>query len=192
MNAVVFAVAALVFASCQPRVAPQPPADPYGEAQTHGPAFGPLPATGHALQQHLVAVEVALEQGVPVDHSGLAALRMTRSAVELIDENATERALDQLERAIAIDGRSGFPYIYIGYLHLQQGRPDQASAFIERAAVLLPSSPALDAEVQSLRLAAVPGGQGRGQVEEAREAQTFEDETTPDEAWALPAARPGS
>jgi tetratricopeptide (TPR) repeat protein len=106
------------------------------------------------LEARLTEAEESTELGAGVPPSRLASLRMTRSAVALIDEGSVERALALLERALAIDGSTGFPYLYIGYIHLQAGRTAQALTFIERGAALMPLYAPLENELQALRLAA--------------------------------------
>jgi len=113
--------------------------------------IGPLPGARRTLDRRIADGEYALATGVPVDSARLAHLRMTRAAVEMMDAGEDERAMDLLERAISVDGRTGFAYLYLGYLHLRQGRVQQAEVFLDRAAALLPSDPGLDAEVEALR-----------------------------------------
>ncbi|MEE8312255.1 MAG: hypothetical protein V3R77_08355 [Candidatus Binatia bacterium] len=132
--------------------APPPPTPPPVPADTT--AYGPLPETGRMLELRLAEAEESAERGAAVPASRLASLRMTRSAAVLIEEGSVERALALLERALAIDGSTGFPYLYIGYIHLQAGRTVQARTFIERGAALMPLYPPLENELQALRLAA--------------------------------------
>ena len=132
-------------------------------------APGPLPRTGLALDAVLAGLSggatadgavigdpaaAARPAAAGVDAASLASLRITRSAVEHLEQREPQRALDLLERAIAIDGDNGFAYLYIGYIHLEDGRPDRALPFIERGAMLMPDEPALQKEVRALRLAA--------------------------------------
>ena len=63
----------------------------------------------------------------------------------------SERALDLLERAIAIDSRTGFAYLYLGYLYMQRGRVEQALVFIDRSATLLPEDRETEVEIELLR-----------------------------------------
>lgn len=102
----------------------------------------------------LAEAEASVDQETASNPSRLASLRMTRAAVGLIEDGYAERALDLLERALTIDGSTGFPYLYIGYVHLQAGRADHARAFIERGAALMPLYAPLENELQGLRLAA--------------------------------------
>ena len=140
---------AVLVSACATAPAPAPPPMP-----ADATSYGPLPETGRMLSVRLAEVEESGELGAGVATSRLASLRMTRSAVALIDAGSTERALELLERALTIDGSTGFPYLYIGYIHLQAGRTAQARAFIERGAALMPSYAPLDDELQALRLAA--------------------------------------
>ena len=124
---------------------------------------GPLPRTGLALEEVLAALTDAeragtapapRQAGAGVGAASLASLKITQSAVEHLEQREPQRAPDLLERAIAIDGGNGFAYLYIGYIHLEDGRPDRALPFIERGAMLMPDDPALQNEVRALRLAA--------------------------------------
>ena len=72
---------------------------------------------------------------------------MTDAARGLIAEGSTERALDLLERAIAVDGSEGFAYLYLGYVYVRRGDLRRASGFLEQARRLLPPDPALKGEV---------------------------------------------
>jgi len=103
------------------------------------------------LDRAIATAEQAQQRGETVDPSLLAHLRMTRQARDLISTGDNERAADLLERAIAIDDGAGFGYLYLGYVHLAAGRPDQADVFLDRAAALLPADPALRVEIEQLR-----------------------------------------
>lgn len=84
----------------------------------------------------------------------LTHLRMTEAARGALADGSTERALDLLERAIAIDGREGFAYLYLGYAYVRRGEVERAREFLEQAGRLLPPDPALGQEVAHLRLLA--------------------------------------
>jgi len=112
---------------------------------------GPLGRTGVLLDRAIAQAERAERTGETIGASLIAHLRMTRSARDLIATGDTERALDLLERAIAIDDGAGFGYLYLGYLHLQGGRPEQAHVFFDRARALAPADPALHSEIDGLR-----------------------------------------
>jgi hypothetical protein len=129
---------------------PQPPLAslPHDE---EGLGRGPLGRAGVLLDRSISAAEQAQRRGDPIDAAELAHLRMTRQARDLIATGENERATDLLERAIAIDDGSGFGYLYLGYVHLAAGRPDQADVFLDRAASLLPADPALRVEIEQLR-----------------------------------------
>ncbi len=125
-----------------------------------GLGSGPLGRTNVVLDRAIAAAERAGRRGERVDPALLAHLRMTRQARDLIATGDRQRAADLLERAIAIDDGAGFAYIYLGFLHLQAGRPEQAEAFLDRAENLVPQDPALLREIASLR-ARAGGGVGR-------------------------------
>jgi Flp pilus assembly protein TadD len=81
----------------------------------------------------------------------LTNLRMTDAARRTLVEGATERALDLLERAIAVDGREGFAYLYLGYIYVRRGEVDRAREFLDQAERLLPPDAQLGQEVAHLR-----------------------------------------
>jgi len=93
---------------------------------------------------------VARAQYGGTEPTRLTHLRMTQAARDLIAQGDTERALDLLERAIAIDGGEGFAYLYLGYVYVRRGDVDRASGFLQQAKRLLPPDPALRAEVRWL------------------------------------------
>jgi tetratricopeptide (TPR) repeat protein len=87
----------------------------------------------------------------------LTHLRMTEAARRMLAQDVTERALDLLERAIAVDGREGFAYLYLGYVYVRRGESGRAKEFLDQAARLLPPDEALRYELDNLReLAATP------------------------------------
>jgi tetratricopeptide (TPR) repeat protein len=112
---------------------------------------GPLGRAGVMLDRAIATAEELQKRGEPVEAAELAHLRMTRQARDLIATGDSERAADLLERAIAIDDGAGFGYLYLGYVHLAAGHPDQADVFLDRAESLLPADPALRVEIQQLR-----------------------------------------
>ena len=92
---------------------------------------------------------------VPVDARLLEIVDLSRLELEAAVPPAELELLRVGRRAtLTIDGSSGFPYLYIGYIHLQQGRAGQARAFIDRGAALMPPYAPLEDELQALRLAA--------------------------------------
>jgi Flp pilus assembly protein TadD len=101
-------------------------------------------------------------------HSGststrITHLQMTEYARTLIADGNTERALDVLERAIAVDGSEGFAYLYLGYVYVHRGDLQRASGFLQQARRLLPPDPALRDELLWLDgLAAADPANSRG------------------------------
>ena len=112
---------------------------------------GPLGRASVLLDRAIAGNEAVRKSGGVVDATLFANLRMTKQARELIAAGDKERAADLLERAIAMDDGQGYAYLYLGYLHLAAGRPDQAEVFLARAAGLLPRDPALRVELGRLR-----------------------------------------
>jgi Flp pilus assembly protein TadD len=88
---------------------------------------------------------------------------MTEYARTLIADGNTERALDVLERAIAVDGSEGFAYLYLGDVYVHRGDLQRASGFLQQARRLLPPDPALRDELLWLDgLAAADPANSRG------------------------------
>jgi len=128
---------------------------PGRDAEVAGPQRSPLPRAEELLDRDLGRSEADVDAGYAVNTNRLAHLRMTRAALDQIEAGDDQRAFDLLERAIAIDGRTGFAYLYLGYVHLRHGQADQASVFLDRASALLPADERLAAEVAALRTEAM-------------------------------------
>jgi tetratricopeptide (TPR) repeat protein len=126
--------------------------EPGAHTLKEAPTSGPLPAATAVLDDLIAAGERAQRiSGRGVDPKRMAHLHMTRAARDLMADGRTERARDMLERAIAVDGREGFGYLYLAELHLEAGRPEQARVFLDRAVALLPPDSRLSAEIDALR-----------------------------------------
>ena len=139
----------------QARAAPAPtivaPRQSPAMTDQEGLGRGPLGRAGVLLDRAIAGDEAVRRSGGVIDATLLANLRMTQQARELIASGETERAADLLERAIAMDDGQGYAYLYLGYLHLSEGRRDQAEVFLARALGLLPRDPALRVELERLR-----------------------------------------
>jgi len=98
------------------------------------------------LKAAIARAEYAADSATRVTH-----LRMTDAARRMLAEDSTERALDLLERAIAVEGREGFAYLYLGYIYLRRGEIERAREFLGQAERLLPADPQLAQEVARLR-----------------------------------------
>jgi Tfp pilus assembly protein PilF len=86
---------------------------------------------------------------------------LTRAGRDLIAEGREDRAFDELERAIEVNGDQGFSYLYLAHLHISAGDVTQGLVFLDRAESLLPSTPEMDAVVTALLGRAAKGGAQR-------------------------------
>jgi tetratricopeptide (TPR) repeat protein len=117
-----------------------------------------LPGADRELDSTIARVE---RGGPQSDPSLLASLRLTRAGRDLIAEGREDRAFDELERAIEVNGDQGFSYLYLAHLHISAGDVTQGLVFLDRAESLLPSTPEMDAVVTALLGRAAKGGAQR-------------------------------
>ena len=135
-----------------PDLPQKPKADPNAGVLPDPPSAMPGKAVLPAADRRLFDLIGRADAGeLLIDPAHLANLRMTKNAREYIAGGDLDRAFDTLERAIAVDGREGYAYLYAAYVLLQRGKTGQGHAFLERAAFLLPDDPDLDAEIRRLR-----------------------------------------
>lgn len=104
-------------------------------------------ALGREISEGAHALRAAGPGARPAD---LASLRMTAEARDLIRAGNVERARDLLDRALELDGRNGFAYLYLAYANHLSGRFDQAASFAERAGRYLPRDPYVRGELEGL------------------------------------------
>jgi len=104
------------------------------------------------LHQEVMRLETD-SRGGGGDPTRLASLRVTEDAADRLDSDDFDGALDLLERAITIDSRNGYAYLYLAKAYFRLGDQRRSSEFLERGAVLLPRDYRLDEEVASLRRA---------------------------------------
>ena len=76
----------------------------------------------------------------------------------MIADGREDRAFDELERAIEVNGDQGFSYLYLAHLHISAGDASQGLVFLDRAESLLPATPEMDAVITALLARAVEGG----------------------------------
>ncbi len=100
------------------------------------------------------AISRAEYEGAPATQ--LTHLRMTAAARNALAEGNTERALDLLERAIAVDGSEGFAYLYLGHVYTRRGDFERSIGFLQQARRLLPPDPALRDELRRLSAMSAP------------------------------------
>ncbi len=104
------------------------------------------------LQEEIARKDAALgardTAEAPVD---LASLRLAAEGWRLVQEGNSDRAIDLLERAIGLDGRNGFAYLFVAYAYHRMALFEQGASFLERAERHLPSllSPGSETSVKS-------------------------------------------
>ncbi len=82
---------------------------------------------------------------------GLASLRLCLDAWDLIQTADNERAVDLLERAISLDGRNGFAYLFLAYAYHRSARFEQGRLFLGQAWRYLPYDPRVLGEFEGLK-----------------------------------------
>lgn len=154
---------------------PPPPADlvTSGSTTTADPAPGsptaanaaPPPANGFALgaPSPLDTISAATPPNVA------AATRLADAARLKLNAGEDGAALEQLERAIAIDSGNGYAYFFLAELHLRHRTYDQAIAFAERSAELNAAQPQWASRAYTLQGNAF---EAAGRFGDARQAYT--------------------
>lgn len=104
------------------------PADPAAD-----PAAGPAPAPGE-LAVAAPSPLASIGPGTPANVA--AATRLADAARAQLAAGDEATALEQLERAIAIDPNNAYAYFFLAELHFHTHSYDQAVAFADRAAAL--------------------------------------------------------
>jgi len=174
LTAGLWTLAAVCVAACaarpvsMPSAGSVPPREPSDTARLEAPvrrSGGPLWRAEELLDEALREGEWRLVQGLPVRSSRLTHLRLTRGALDALGAGERSRALDLLERAIAADGSTGFAYLFLGKLYLDDGRIEQGRLLVEQAVELLPDDRVLARQIRLLRAAAEePGAPSRPRV----------------------------
>jgi len=127
-----------------PTRATAPPATT-ARAQPPGAPEAPRPA----LRDDDGPLTAKIHDDTPASRA--AALRLTEQARGLIASGAEPRAIELLERAVAIDARVPYAYYFLAEAHYAAGRPALARSFLDRAAQLLAGQPYWLGRVYALR-----------------------------------------
>ena len=109
------------------------------------------PRTGSPTAIDEVSTRGSPEGAATDDAKRAAARRIVERARAAFQEGRPEDTAELLERAIALDGGFAESYVLLAELHLTQGGNEIALAFLDRAQQLAADSPALLAEIESLR-----------------------------------------
>jgi len=144
-------------------------------------ANAPLPA---AAAPGAAAAPLALEAPSPLGSINAstppnvaAATRLADAARSKLTAGDDAAALEQLERAIAIDSSNPYAYFFLATLHLRHRTYDQASAFAERAASLSqPGAPEWASRAFALQGNAY---ESAGRFSDARQAYSRALQTAP-------------
>jgi hypothetical protein len=104
-----------------------------------------------ALHGEIERRAAELREG-PIGHRGveLASLRLAASGRDLIDAGSTGGALAALERAVSLDGRNGFAYLWLAVVHHMRGNAGQAAEFAASAGSCLPRETSVRDELEGL------------------------------------------
>jgi len=165
-----------------------PPA-PAAAADT-APAAINAAAPGAASAAPLAAAAFPLEAPSPLASVGVAtppniaaATRLAEAARIRLAAGDDAAALEQLERAIAIDSGNPYAYFFLAMLHLRHRTYDQAIAFADRAASLSePGAPAWASRAYALQGNAF---ESVGRFSDARNAYTRAVGAAPNNLSAL-------
>lgn len=128
--------------------------------------------TGPGMQAGVLSVEApplldAIGPATPATTA--AAIRLVESARTRMAVGDTGAALDQLERAIALDPGSPYAYYYLAQLYLAHASYDQAMAFAGRAASASAHAPDWASRAYTLQGNAL---EALGRLADARAAYT--------------------
>lgn len=107
--------------------------------------------TRAALGGEIQRRAAALREG-PIGNRGaeLASRRLAASGCELIDAGSMGGALAALERAVSLDGRNGYAYLWLAVVHHRKGNSGQAAEFAASAGSYLPRDPSVRRELEGL------------------------------------------
>jgi tetratricopeptide (TPR) repeat protein len=153
-------MAAIILAGCSvsaPRSRPSdlPPSrqpatvPPVRTARTRPPTAPEAARPRAPVQDDSGPLTAKIRDGTPANRA--AALRMTEQARGLIAAGEEARAIEILERAIAIDASAPYAYYFLAMAHQRAKRPQLARPFLDRAQQKLRTEPYWLGQVHALR-----------------------------------------
>lgn len=147
-----FTLAACAPAATRPSRGPAAPAAkkarPPGEvAKARPPA--PPPARPAATRADDGPLTAKIDPATPAGRS--AALRLTEDGRQKLASGDPARAIELLERAVAVDARVPYAYFFLAKAHAEAGHRDLAHRFLDRAQQKLVGEPYWRSEVDGLR-----------------------------------------
>ena len=113
------------------------------------PPAPPAPARPPATRADDGPLTAKIDAGTPAGRS--AALRLTEEGRQRLTAGDTGRAIELLERAVAVDARVPYAYFFLAKAHAEADRPALAYRFLDRAEQKLRGEPYWLSEVWSLR-----------------------------------------
>lgn len=119
-------------------IAPQP---------VHPPA--PAPARQPATRADDGPLTAKIDAATPAGRS--AALRLTEEGRQRLAAGDPARAIELLERAVAVDARVPYAYFFLAQAHAESHHPELAYRFLDRAAQKLAGEPYWRSRVDELR-----------------------------------------
>ena len=134
----------------RPRTAEAPRKDdrPVEVARARPPA-PPAPARPAATRADDAPLTAKIDTATPAGRS--AALRLTEEGRQRLAAGDAPRAIDLLERAIAVDARVPYAYYFLAKAHADLHHPGLAHRFLDRADQKLANEPYWRSQVNALR-----------------------------------------
>ncbi|MEO6029827.1 MAG: tetratricopeptide repeat protein [Candidatus Binatia bacterium] len=134
----------------RPRTAQAPRNDdrPVEVARARPPA-PPAPARPAATRADDAPLTAKIDNATPAGRS--AALRLTEEGRQRLAAGDAPRAIDLLERAIAVDARVPYAYYFLAKAHADLHHPALAHRFLDRADQKLANEPYWRSQVNALR-----------------------------------------
>lgn len=142
-------------------------------ARTRPPEPVPAPARPTATRADDGPLTAKIDAATPAGRG--AALRLTEEGRQKLANGETARAIDLLERAIAVDQRVPYTYFFLAKAHAEAGHRELAHRFLDRAQQKLAGEPYWRSEVDGLR--------GKLFTEEGRTAEAAAAYRRALEAW---------
>jgi tetratricopeptide (TPR) repeat protein len=124
------------------------PRGPVEEARARPPA-PPAPARPPATRADDGPLTAKIDSATPAGRA--AALRLTEEGRQKLAAGEPARAIDLLERAVAVDARVPYPYYFLAKAHAELHHAALAQRFLDRAEQKLANEPYWRSEVYRLR-----------------------------------------
>jgi hypothetical protein len=124
------------------------PGRPLEEARVRPPA-PPAPSRPSATRADDGPLTAKIDPATPAGRA--AALRLTEEGRQKLAAGEAARAIELLERAVAVDARVPYAYYFLARAHAANGRRELAYRFLDRAEQKLAGEPYWRSEVERVR-----------------------------------------